>query len=94
LDGLAEGTFGLHKSGTGAHAPVLYQEGKYAELFAYNLQDVRLTKKLFEFIKEYGFVVDRAGRRIWIGANNAEGPEKKDQNEGKRDLEQAEDGVL
>ncbi len=66
LDGIAEDTFGLHKSGTGAHAPVLYHEEKYAELLAYNLQDVWLTKKLFEFIQEYGFVVDRAGRCVRI----------------------------
>jgi len=64
LDGLAEGTFGMHKTGHGARAPMLYQENKYAELLEYNLQDVRLTKKLFEFIQEYGFVVDRAGRSV------------------------------
>jgi hypothetical protein len=66
LDGLAEGTFGLHKTGHGAKAPILYQQGKYGELLEYNLQDVRLTKKLFEFIREYGFVVDRNGRVIRI----------------------------
>ena len=66
LDGLAEGTFGLRKSGHGAHAPVLYQEENYGELLAYNLHDVRLTRKLFEFIIKYGFVVDRAGRVVRI----------------------------
>jgi len=66
LDGLAEGTFGLHKTGHGANAPILYQQGKYAELLEYNLNDVRLTKKLFDFIQEYGFVVDRSGRVVRI----------------------------
>lgn len=64
LDGLSEGTFGLHKTGHGANAPILYQQGKYAELLAYNLQDVRLTRKLYDFIKQYGFAVDRVGRVI------------------------------
>lgn len=64
LDGLSEGTFGLHKTGHGANAPILYQELKYDELLDYNLMDVRLTKKLFEFVRQYSFVVDRMGRVI------------------------------
>lgn len=64
LNGLAEGTLGLHKTGHGAKAPILYQNENYAELLSYNLQDVRLTKKLYDFIRRYGFLVDRAGRVI------------------------------
>lgn len=66
LDGLAEGTFGQHKTGHGAKAPILYREGKIAELLEYNLQDVLLTKKLFDFVRQYGFVVDRVGRVVRI----------------------------
>jgi len=66
LDGLAEGTFGLHKTGHGANAPILYQQGKIGELLEYNLNDVRLTKRLFDFIQKYGFVVDRAGRVVRV----------------------------
>lgn len=66
LDGLSEGTFGLHKTGHGARAPILYQQGKFAELLEYNCQDVRLTRKLFEFIRDHGFCVDRAGRVVRI----------------------------
>lgn len=66
LDGLAEGTFGLHKTGHGAKAPILYQQEKYSELLEYNLHDVRLTKKLFDFIQQYGFIIDRNGRVIRI----------------------------
>jgi len=64
LDGLAEGTFGLKKTEHGAHAPLLYQQEKYAELLEYNLHDVRLTKKLWEFSLKFKFVVDRKGRVI------------------------------
>lgn len=66
LDGLSEGTFGLHKTGHGAKAPLLYQNKQYSELLSYNLQDVRLTRKLFEFIREHRFCVDRASRVVRI----------------------------
>lgn len=66
LDGLAQGTFGLRKTGHGAEAPFLYRMGKISELLAYNLHDVRLTKKLFDFARQYGFLVDRDGRAIRI----------------------------
>ena len=66
LDGLAEGTFNLHKTGHGANAPILYQQGNYAELLSYNLQDVRLTRKVYEFIQAHGFIVDRSERIIRI----------------------------
>ena len=49
LDGLCQATLGKKKLGHGAHAPVLYHSGAYAELLEYNLQDVRLTKELFEY---------------------------------------------
>lgn len=43
-------TFGSKKSGEGAHAMKLWEEGKYAELYSYCLNDVRLTKKLMDRI--------------------------------------------
>jgi len=66
LDGLAEGTLNMNKTGHGANAPVLYQRQRFAELFEYNLHDVRLTKKLFDFISKHGYVVDRKKRKINI----------------------------
>lgn len=67
LDGLVEGTLGLRKIGHGAKAPILYQNLNYDYLLEYNLHDVRLTKKLFDFLRRYGFLlVDRAGRTVRI----------------------------
>lgn len=63
LNGLAGGTFGSQKSGSGAHAPILYQQGEYDQLLEYNLQDVRLTKKLYDFIQTYGYVIDGNGMK-------------------------------
>lgn len=63
----AKGIFSLHditvatlnhtKIGDGAMAPKLFQDGKFAELYQYNLQDVRVTKELFQFILKYKYIV-------------------------------------
>lgn len=60
LDDVAAETIGLRKSGNGAHAPVLFQAGKYAELIDYCIQDVKVERDLFEFIVQYGYVVRNA----------------------------------
>jgi len=67
LDSIAFSTLGRGKTGHGAHAPELIAKKKWAEVFAYNLQDVRLTKELFEFIKKYHYILDGKGRKIILG---------------------------
>lgn len=49
LDAIAGMTLGFNKSGTGANAMTLYQEGKLEELAEYCLNDVKLTKEIFEY---------------------------------------------
>jgi len=66
LDGLAEGTLGRRKNGSGELAPRLLDAGDYDRLFAYNLQDVRLTRDLFEHILIHREVVARDGRHTRI----------------------------
>lgn len=66
LDALARGTLGLHKTGHGAKAPELIRENRWAEVFAYNLNDVRLIRKLYDFIQKYGYLIDGRGDRIDI----------------------------
>lgn len=66
LDGLAQGTLGRGKTGHGAHAPKLIAANDWAGVFEYNLEDVRLTYKLWAFAKQYGFLVDRAGNVLRI----------------------------
>lgn len=66
LDGLAHGTLGRGKTGHGAHAPKLIAKKDWAGVFEYNLEDVRLTYKLWAFAKQYGFLVDRAGNVLRI----------------------------
>jgi len=66
LDGLAQGTLGLRKTGTSAYAPELIKASKWADLFAYNLNDVRLIWKLFCHIRTYGYLLDRNHKYISI----------------------------
>jgi hypothetical protein len=69
LDALGKATLDMGKTGHGAHAPILYQEKQYDALLSYNLQDVRVTKGLFDFIRKYGYVVDKHGRTVEIRWN-------------------------
>lgn len=48
LDAIAFTNFGEGKSGDGAAAPKLYQDGKLGELADYCLSDVTLTKKIWD----------------------------------------------
>lgn len=60
LDGIAISTLGnsIKKNGKGELAPDLFKAKKVVELFQYNLQDVRVTKKVYEFILRYKYVVN------------------------------------
>lgn len=48
LDATCERNFGTKKTGNGALAPVLWQQGRYGEVIDYCLNDVKLTKQLFD----------------------------------------------
>lgn len=58
LDACCEANFGIKKSGHGAKAPIDFQQGKYGSLVDYCLNDVRLTKKLFDHIQKYGYILN------------------------------------
>lgn len=49
LDSIAGPTLKQHKSGNGGDALVLFKEGRMDELKRYCLEDVRLTKEVFEY---------------------------------------------
>ena len=57
LDALSERNFGLKKSGHGANAPILWQQGKFGAVIDYCLRDVMLTKKLMDRILNKGKVI-------------------------------------
>ena len=57
LKDIAFATLNHTKSGDGADAPMLFKQGRIVELLQYNLQDVRVTKELFQFIQKYKYCV-------------------------------------
>jgi len=54
------------KTGESALAPKLYQNKDYANLLQYNLQDVRLTYKLYDFIMKNGYIMNGRDEQLWI----------------------------
>ena len=56
LDNIAQATLGTGKSGDGLKAVRLYAEGKIEELRAYCLDDVKITKEIYDFAKANGYL--------------------------------------
>jgi len=56
LDDIAKETLGQQKTGTGLAAIEYFKSGQLEKLCDYCLQDVKLTKELYEFICREGFV--------------------------------------
>lgn len=54
LDSIAQPTLKLRKSGTGMDALSLFQQGKMEELKRYCLDDVRLTKEVYDYGRANG----------------------------------------
>ncbi len=68
LDLLAKENLGYGKTGHGIDAPILYGEGKMDELKKYCLNDVKVTKELYDLGKKQGF--------LNIPVRNSSTPEK------------------
>lgn len=56
LDETCKRNFGTKKSGNGALAPVLWQQGKIGTVIDYCLNDIRLTKQLFDRVLQTGML--------------------------------------
>lgn len=63
LDSVAEATIGAKKSAHGLQAVRWWKEGKIAEIKKYCEQDVKVTKKIFDYALEHGHVKFKDGRR-------------------------------
>jgi predicted PolB exonuclease-like 3'-5' exonuclease len=57
LELLAQANLGYGKSGHGIDAPILYKEGKLEELKNYCLQDVKVTKELYDLAKKQTYLM-------------------------------------
>ena len=59
-------TLGRGKIEKGEHAPQLASEGRWGRLYRYCMDDVRLTKDLYNAILFFGYVVDPHGSKLKI----------------------------
>ena len=66
LDDIARATINMGKTGNGADAPILYRKKLFDDLLAYNFNDVRITKKLYDFIIKNRYVFDKKKNKIRI----------------------------
>lgn len=68
LDACAFASFGLHKTGDGAQAPINWQRGLYGRVIDYCLEDVRLTWMLLRRLRDLGYIAHpkRAGELLWV----------------------------
>jgi DEAD/DEAH box helicase domain-containing protein len=57
LDILAQTNLGIGKNGSSMEATVLYKEGRIEELKKYCLNDVKITKELYELAKKQGHLM-------------------------------------
>jgi len=56
LQSLAEATLGKGKKGNGLEAVTWWNEGLYDKVREYCIEDVRLTRELYDYAKEHGHV--------------------------------------
>ncbi|MDO8463436.1 MAG: ribonuclease H-like domain-containing protein [bacterium] len=75
LDACAEATFGLKKSGDGLQAIRWFRQGEIEKVKSYCLDDVRLTKQLWEYGCEHGevFFMGRDGTKRAVPVTWGEG---------------------
>ena len=66
LDDVAHGSLGIGKSGNGLMAIEYYRRGEMDKLRDYCLQDVKVTKEVYEFGRKHGHVCypDRSGAAV------------------------------
>lgn len=68
LDDVAQATLGVGKSGNGLMAVEYWKKGEIDKLREYCLQDVRVTKELFDYIQSYKHAKyrDRSGAAVTV----------------------------
>ncbi|MHB1316272.1 MAG: ribonuclease H-like domain-containing protein [Minisyncoccota bacterium] len=61
LDQVAEGTFGVHKSGNGLEAVAWWRTGEIEKIRKYCLDDVRITKDVYEYALKNNKLIFKEG---------------------------------
>ncbi|MGL4608794.1 MAG: ribonuclease H-like domain-containing protein [Trueperaceae bacterium] len=66
LDSIAKATLGMGKTGSGLDALEYYRAGNWEKLERYCLEDVKLTKDIYEYAKKHGHVLFQKGYKKGI----------------------------
>lgn len=64
LDQIAEGTLGIHKSGNGLDAIKWWRDGETEKVKKYCLDDVRITKDLYDYALKNGKLIFKEGPNL------------------------------
>lgn len=64
LDDVAKATLGKNKTGHGLEAIVWWKNGEKDKVIKYCLEDVKITKELYDYAKKHGHVKYREGTQI------------------------------
>lgn len=64
LDQIAEGTFGINKQGYGLDAVRWWREGEIEKVKKYCLDDVRITKQVYEYALQNGKLIFKEGPNL------------------------------
>lgn len=64
LESVAQATLGTGKSGTGLDAIRYFREGNFEALAKYCLDDVRVTRDVYEYGKNHGFILYTAAGEV------------------------------
>lgn len=79
LDQIAEGTFGVHKSGNGLDAVVWWKAGEIDKIVKYCIDDVKITKDVYDFaLKNNKLVFKEGGELITIPLNTSKWNDKQE----------------
>lgn len=70
LDAICKANGLGEKSGDGANAAILWQNGKHKEVIDYCENDIKLTRKLFDLIQETGEIKDPREDNFYFKKNN------------------------
>ena len=66
LDQVAKLNLACGKSENGAKAPLMFQKGEIAKLITYCIDDVRITKLLYDQIINKGFLLAKGGEKYYF----------------------------
>lgn len=78
LDDIAEATLGKNKIAHGLEAVTWWRKGEIDKIIKYCIEDVRITKEVYDYAREHGILKYKEGQEIKDFKVNTKGWEKKE----------------